>query len=189
MGAVNIGIPNPSIYNIELWSEPDVETRFKLFYEWATAYFLHKDVTSGNTDDLEFNKFSNHPHSLHELSSEELAVLTSAKTYGESDTRLLYIQLDVFKAMARRAIFNTALAEKFLPNLRVRYMCGGASPGVLVWALHELRKCLANPKPVYGLDAEKARDVKFNFQSEGNHFVFWDKPELALDQYIATINL
>ncbi|KAG2039745.1 hypothetical protein BDR03DRAFT_893622 [Suillus americanus] len=189
VGAVNIGIPNPPIYNIDLWFEPDVEKRFNLFYEWATAYYLHKNVTSGNIDDLEFNKFSNQTHSMHELSSEELAELMSAKTFGASDTLLLYIQPDVFKTMARRAIFNTALAEKFLPSLRVRYMCGGASPGLVVWALHELRKCLADPKPIYGPDAERARDVKFNFQTGGNHFVFWDEPEVALDHYIATINL
>lgn len=189
VGAVNIGILNPPIYNIDLWYEPNVEKRFKLFYEWATAYFSHTSVTSGNIDDLEFNKFADRTHSMHELSSEELAELTSAETYGASDTLILYIKLDVFKATTRRAIFNKALAEKFLPNLRVRYMCGGASPGVLVWALQELRKCLADPKPIYGPDAEKARDVKFNFQAAGNHFVFWDEPELALDQYIATINL
>ncbi|KAG1800612.1 uncharacterized protein BJ212DRAFT_1400214 [Suillus subaureus] len=189
VAAINIGIPNPPIYDRALWFEPDVEKRFNLFYEWATAYFPHKNVTSGNIADLEFNKFSNQTHSMHELSSEELAELTSAKTFGASDTLLLYIQLDVFKIMVRRTIFDTALAEKFLPNLRVRYMCGGASPGILVWASQELRKCLADPKPMYGPDAEEARDVKFNFQTEGNHFVFWDEPEVALDHYIATINL
>ncbi|KAG1768490.1 hypothetical protein EDD22DRAFT_949438 [Suillus occidentalis] len=171
VGAVFIGIPNPPIYNLDLWFEPDLETRFKLFSEWATAYYSHTSVTSGNIDDLEFNKFADQAHSMHELSSEELAELTSAETFGASDTLLLYIQLDAFKAMTRRAIFNKALAEKFLPNLRVRY---------IVWP---------DPKPNYGLDAEKARDVKFNFQARGNHFVFWDEPELALDQYIATINL
>ncbi|KAG1726074.1 uncharacterized protein EDB91DRAFT_1264104 [Suillus paluster] len=169
--------------------EPDVKYRFNLFYEWATAYFAHKSVTSGNIDDLEFNKFSEKTHAMHELSSEELAEFTSVKTFGSSDTLILYTQQDVCKTVTRRAIFNTALAQRFLPNLRVRYMSGGASPGVLVWALYELGKCLADPKPNYGPDAETARDVKFKFQTEGNHFVFWDEPEAALGQYIATINL
>ncbi|KAG2141235.1 hypothetical protein DEU56DRAFT_795856 [Suillus clintonianus] len=184
-----LGMPKPLDYNLDLWFEPDVEKRFNLFYEWVTAFYPNTDVTSGNIDDLEFNNFSDKTHSMHDLSSEELAELTSAKTFGASDTLLLRIRLDVFKATTRRAIFNTALAEKFLPNLRVRYMSGGASPGVLVWALHELKKCLADPKPMYGPDAERARDVKFKFQTEGNHFIFWDEPEVALEHYIATINL
>lgn len=189
VSGVFIGIPNPPGFNIGLWSETDVEKRFKLFYEWVAMHFSHKNVTSGSIDDLEFRTTLDKAHSMHELSPEELAELTSAKTFGASDALLVSIKLDVFKAMTRRAIFDTSLAEKFLPNLRVRYMCGGASPGGVVWVMHELRKCLAEPKPIYGPDAEKARDVKFQFQTEGNHFVFWDEPEVALEQYIATINL
>lgn len=189
VSGVFIGIPNPPGFNMELWSETNVEKRFKLFYEWVTIHFLHKNVTSGSIDDLEFYKSPDKAHSMHELSPEELAELTSAKTFGASDALLLSIQPDVFKATTRRAIFDTSLAEKFLPDLRVRYMCGRTSPGSVVWVLHELRKCLAEPKPIYGSDAEKARDVGFKFQTEGNHFVFWDEPEVALEQYIATINL
>lgn len=184
-----IGIPKPPGFSMEYWSEPDVEKRFKLFCEWVAGHFPHKNVTSGSIDDLEFYKSPDKPHSMHELSPGEFAELTSAKTFASSDTLLVTIQVDVSKAMTRRAIFDPVLAEKFLPNLRVRYMCGGASPGVIVWALHELRKCLANPKPIYGPYAEKARDLKFKFQTEGNHFIFWDEPEVALEQYIATINL
>jgi hypothetical protein len=190
VSGVFIGIPNPPDFKLGLWSETDVEKRFKLFSEWVAMHFSHKNVTSGSIDDLEFYKpLDNCAHSMHELSPEELAELTSAKIFGASDALLVSIQPDVFKATTRRAIFNTSLAKKFLPNLRVRYMCGGASPGGMVWVLHELRKCLADPKPMYGLDAEKARDVKFKFQTEGNHFVFWDEPKVALEQYIATINL
>ncbi|OJA16745.1 hypothetical protein AZE42_09321 [Rhizopogon vesiculosus] len=223
VGAVFLGIANPPEYNIDLWFEPDTKTRFNLFYEWATAYFHHKSVVSGNINDLEFNTFSEKPrsmhelsseelaeltsvkafggsdtllvsmqpdtHSMHELSSEELAELTSVEAYGGSDTLLLFYQLDVFKNMTRRVIFNAALAQKFLPNLRVRYMSGGASPGVMVWALSELRKSLADPKPMYGPDAERARDVKVICYNEGNHFNFWDEPQAALSSYLATVNL
>ncbi|KAG2338427.1 hypothetical protein BDR05DRAFT_969261 [Suillus weaverae] len=188
VSGVFIGIPNPPGFNMKLWTETDVEKRFKLFYELVATHFPNKDVTSGSIDDLEFYKSTDKAHSMHELSPEEFAELTSAKTFGASDALLVNIQLDVVKATTRRAIFDTALAEKFLPNLHVRYMCGGASPGFVVWVLHELRKCLADPKPIYGPDAEMARDVKFKFQTEGNHFVFWDEPEVALEQYIATID-
>ncbi|KAG1754477.1 hypothetical protein EDB19DRAFT_1626355 [Suillus lakei] len=189
VSGVFIGIPRPPGYSMDLWFETDVEKRFNLFCEWSMAHYPHKNVTSGSIDDLEFYKFSDKPHSMHELSPEELAEFTSAKNFGGSDTLLLRIQPDVFKAMTRRAIFNMTLAEKFLPNLHVRYMCGGESHGALVWVSHELRKCWTDPKPFYGPDAEKARDVKFKFQTEGNHFVFWDEPEVALEQYVATINL
>jgi len=189
MGAVFLGIPNPSEYNIDLWLEPDTKTRFNLFYEWVTAYFPHKSVVSGNINDLEFNTFSEKAHSMHELSSEELAELTSVKAFGGSDTLLVSMQPDVFKNMTRHAIFNPALAQKFLPNLRVRYMSGGASPGLLVWTLSQLRKSLADPKPMYGPDAERARDVKLICYDQGNHFNFWDEPQAALSSYLAIINL
>ncbi|KAG1726060.1 uncharacterized protein EDB91DRAFT_1229168 [Suillus paluster] len=189
LSSMFLGLPRPPLHNIDLPLKMDVKYKFNLFYEGVTAYFPHKSVTSGNIDDLEFNKFSDKTHTMHELSSEELAELTSVKNFGGSDSLIVRSQQDVFKTLARRAIFNTALAQRFLPNLRVRYMSGGASPGALVWALYDLGKCLADPKPTYGPDAEMARDVKLKFQTEGNHFVFWDEPEAALDQYIATINL
>jgi hypothetical protein len=189
VGVFFVGIPNHPENNIDLWFEPDVKTRFNLFFEWATAYFPHKNVASGNDGDLEFNKFSEKTHSMHELSSEELAELTSVENFGGSDTLLLFIQPDVLKVVIRRAIFNAALAQNFLPNLRVRYMSGGASPGILVWALWELRKSFADPKPMYGPDAEKGRNIKSICHSEGNHFNFWDEPQTALSSYIATINL
>lgn len=189
VSGVFIGIPHPPGLSMEYWFETDAEKKLKLFHAWVAGHFRHKNITSGSIDDLEFYKSLNKPHSMHELSPGELAELTSAKTFSTSDTLLVSIQLDVFKAMTRRAIFDTALAEKFLPNLRVRYTCGGASPGTIVWTLHELRECLADPKPIYGPDSKKARDVKFKFQTEGNHFIFWDEPEVALEQYIAIINL
>jgi len=189
ISGIFIGIPKPPGFNVEFWSETDVEKRFKLFHEWVAGHFPHKNVTSGSIDDLELYKSPDKAHSMNELSPQEFAAFTSAKTFGTSDALILSIQVDVFKATTRRAIFDTTLAERFMPNLRVRYMCGGASPGAIVWALHEFRKCLADPKPIYGPDAEKARDVKFKFQTEGNHFIFWDEPEVAIEQYIATINL
>jgi hypothetical protein len=189
MGGVFVGIANPPEYNIDLWFEPDAQIRLNSFYEWATAHFTHKSVTSGNIDDLEFNKFADRTHSMHELSSEELAELTSVKVFGSSDTFILFTQLDTFKAIAKRALFTPALAQKLLPNLRVRYMTGGTSPGVFIWVLTELRKLLADPKPLYGPDAETARDVKMINLSVGNHFNFWDEPEAAITSYLTTINL
>ncbi|KAG1811492.1 uncharacterized protein BJ212DRAFT_1301999 [Suillus subaureus] len=103
-----IGIPKPPSFGIEYWTEPDVEKRFKLFYEWVAGHFPHKNVTSGSIDDLEFYQSSEKPHSMHELTPGEFAELTSAKTFGASDTLLVTIQQDVLKAMTRRAIFDTA---------------------------------------------------------------------------------
>ncbi|OJA15386.1 hypothetical protein AZE42_11323, partial [Rhizopogon vesiculosus] len=101
VGAIFLGITNPPGYNIDRRLEPDTEARFNLFYEWVTAYFPHKSVVSGNINDLEFNTFSEKPRSMHELSSEELAELTSVKAFGGSDTLLVSMQPDVFKNMTR----------------------------------------------------------------------------------------
>ncbi|KAG1842177.1 hypothetical protein DFJ58DRAFT_732166 [Suillus subalutaceus] len=172
VSGILIGIPRPPGFglSVEYWTEPD----------------------SREEEALMTSRLTNPQTNLTPCTSctpGEFAELTSAKTFGSSDTLLITIQPDILKAMTRRAVFDPTLAEKFLPNLRVRYMCGGTSPGVIVWALHEFKKCLADPKPVYGPNAGKGRDLKFKFQTEGNHFIFWDEPEVALQQYIATINL
>ena len=52
-----------------------------------------------------------------------------------------------------------------------------------------LRKYLENPKEFYGPDAEIVRDIKVSKQAEGNHFIFWEDPEKAIRQYIATTKL
>lgn len=69
-------------------------------------------------------------------------------------------------------------------------MSSGTSGGILVWALWMLRKNAENPAgALYGRDAEKARDIKFITQTEGNHFIFWEEPEKAIQQYSVAINL
>ncbi|KAF8437537.1 hypothetical protein L210DRAFT_3545965 [Boletus edulis BED1] len=190
--ALALGIPNPSEHDISLLSEADDRKRFDSFFDVITAHFIHKSVTSENIDDLEFNTPSQEiPHSLCDLSDAQRAEYTDlqAFSYTGCDGKLLSCDLTAFAALTKRALFDKVRAAKS-PNVRVRYMSGGTSPGVFTWCLWMLRKYAEKPPPaLYGSDAEKARDIKFIAQTEGNHFIFWEDPEKAIQQYSVAINL
>ncbi|KAG9318035.1 hypothetical protein JVU11DRAFT_98 [Chiua virens] len=178
-----LGIPNAATHNTSFLSMQDDQKRFDALVDWATAHYIHKSVTSENPDDLEFNHPSDTiPRSMRELSYEQRANYTNLDAFLGSDGKLRSCDVTAFAKLTKRALFNKSLAEK-LPNVRVRYMSSGTSPGMVVWALWMLRKHAANPKEHYGDDAEKARDIKFVFQTEGNHFIFWDDPQKAIQQY------
>ncbi|KAF8641395.1 hypothetical protein AX16_010014 [Volvariella volvacea WC 439] len=178
--ATAFGFSTPSEYNIDLWFTPDVKERFRLFKDWAVAYYKHSDILSGRNETIEFNVANKDKRpSFHDISDEELEKLTSWETFGGSDTLLLYTDKDLSKEETRRALFDKRLAE-FLPNLRVRYLGGAEAAGALIWTLWELQKVIDDPSKYNG---EKARDVKILFAQSGNHFIFWDDPEEALVQY------
>ena len=187
-----LGIPYTPIHNMDLWTEPDERKRFDGFFDWVTAHYVHKSVTSENDDDLEFeNPSQDVPRSLHEISYEQRAKYTDLHpfSYGGCDGKLLLCDITAFAALTKRALFDKARATKS-PNVRVRYMSGGTSSGALVSTLWRLRKYVEeSPEALYGSGAEKARDIKFITQTEGNHFIFWEDPEKAIQQYSAAINL
>ncbi|KAF8549463.1 hypothetical protein OG21DRAFT_1515186 [Imleria badia] len=188
--AVWQGIPNPPRHKVDIWFEPDDRKRFDAFFEGITAHYIHKSVTSENIDDLEFNNPSQEiPRSLHELSYAQRAEYTSLEAFSGCDGKLLFCDTTAFAALTKCALFDKARAEKF-PHVRVRYMSGGTSPGALVWPIWVFRKYVEDPpEALYGSDAEKARDIKLITHTEGNHFIFWEDPEKAIDQYSVTINL
>ncbi|KAF8553576.1 hypothetical protein OG21DRAFT_1485318 [Imleria badia] len=187
---VTLGIPSPPRHNIDLCSEIDDRKRFDVFFDWVTAHYIHKSVNSENIDDLEFNNPSQEvPRSLHELSYAQRAEYTNLEAFAGCDGTFLFCDITAFAALAKRALFDKARAEKF-SHVRVRYMSSGTSPGVLVWAMWMFRKCVEDPpEALYGSGAEKARDIKFVTQTEGNHFIFWEDPEKAIEQYSVAINL
>ncbi|KAG9318037.1 hypothetical protein JVU11DRAFT_100 [Chiua virens] len=51
--AVPLGIPNIKTHDVGLWFEPDDRKRFDAFFEWATAHYVQKSVTSENIDDYQ----------------------------------------------------------------------------------------------------------------------------------------
>ncbi|KAH7923929.1 hypothetical protein BV22DRAFT_1014330 [Leucogyrophana mollusca] len=185
-----MGMPMPPWHDASIFAIPDAEERYKSFQAWVTGYYAHKNHLSPLEDrnELELNKASDKPHSLHDLSAKEFACISSFNAFNGSECGLLSISPEVHRTVTRRALFDKQLAGEFLPNLRVRYLTNGESPGVLLWSMWELNKYLEDPSP-FGEGAEKARDTKTLCPAKGNHFVFWDEPELALSQYLQCINM
>jgi len=67
--APSLGIPYTPVHNMDLWNETDERKRFDGFFDWVTAHYIHKSVSSENNDDLEFeNPSQDIPRSLHEIS-------------------------------------------------------------------------------------------------------------------------
>ncbi|KAF8549454.1 hypothetical protein OG21DRAFT_1515173 [Imleria badia] len=185
-----LGIPTPPRHNFNARFEPDDCKRFDVFFDWATAHYKHKSITSENIDDLEFTNPSQEvPRSLHALSYAQRAEYTSLEAFVGCDGKLLSCDTTALAALTKRALFDKARAEKF-PHVRVRYMCSGTSPGAVIWAMWMFRKYVEDiPEALYGSDAEKVRDIKCITQTEGNHFIFWEDPEKAIEQYSVAINL
>ncbi|KAH7928839.1 hypothetical protein BV22DRAFT_1044343 [Leucogyrophana mollusca] len=186
--AVAMGFQNPPAYDISLWYNPDEEKRFKLFNDWVTGYYEHGNVLSKNTTRpesvLEFNTpTSKKAASLQDVPFEELSELMVIDTFAGSDMSMLFIGEEVRKTLTRRAIFDTKMAEKYLPALKVVYVCGGETAGIFFYAMWELERAVDNPQVNFGDRAKKAREVEFRYLPKGNHFFFWDDPEWALDQY------
>ncbi|KAF8643345.1 hypothetical protein AX16_009074 [Volvariella volvacea WC 439] len=186
-GPAQMGFSNPPEYDISLWLEPDLKKRFSLFRDWATGYYRHQNANpvTGNTSTIEFNTPTSQPHTLSKLSPQQLSLLTDFNAFAGSETTLVFMGPDSLKEIMRRALFDPALAS-VLPNTRVRYYHGGTTPGILVYATWLLEDCAADPFPVYG--GKKARDVQVTRSPSGNHFIFYDQPGTALEEFRRAIN-
>jgi len=186
-----LGIPITDRQRAALWRfEADDHKRFNSFFDWATAHYPHKNITSENIDEFELNVPRDIHRSFHELSSLQRTKYTNPEAFMATgcDGKLSFCDPAAFAALTKRALFDKNRAKAF-PNVRVRYTSNVGGPGLLVWASGMLRKYLENPKEFYGPDAEIARDIKIGEQAKGNHFIFWDDPEKAMGQYTAAAKL
>ncbi|KAH7912848.1 hypothetical protein BJ138DRAFT_1111960 [Hygrophoropsis aurantiaca] len=185
-----MGLPHSHLGDMSMWSNQNIEERLKLFAKWTTSYYEHPDILSKDLGHpelyLEFNTPSNTKSpSLHDISPQEFAGLTAINAFAGSDLATLAINENIRKTLTERAIFNRVLASRYLPGVRVVYMCGGETLGALVYAMWMLEKAADNPKSYFGDDAQKARVMEFCYLPKGNHFFFWDDPKWALDQYLS----
>lgn len=182
-----MGFPNPPEYDISLWFEPNPTIRFNLFKKWATGYYEHTDssLTTGNPSTLEYNNADpSKPHSLDDTPSLLQAPMLDAGAFAGSETNVLYISEPEYRNLIKQALFNTTMAS-YLPKARVRYFHGGETPGVLVSAVWSIMNTAANPGPFCG--GVPARNVNYYRARQGNHFIFYDRPQYALDQFAAAV--
>lgn len=186
MSLAAMGLQSPRPYQSFLFA-PTVEERWGIFKQWISSFFAHLNVYSHESSDLELV----HPRqdklgSLHGLTDEEVAEMTALQMYATHDAATLVFKSEVFSDLARRALFDKQNASQYLPDLKVRFVCGTESSGLFVHVVNEIRRCIDNgPSAIFGEGAEKARDLSGAYLERGNHFVFFDEPRWALAQFKA----
>ncbi|KAI6130896.1 Alpha/Beta hydrolase protein [Pisolithus thermaeus] len=186
MSLVAMGLQSPRPYQSFLFA-PTVEERWEIFKQWISSFFAHPNVYSRDSSDLELV----HPRqdklgSLYGLTDEEVAEITAPQMYATHDAATLVIKPEVFADLARRALFDKQYASRYLPDLKVRFVCGTESSGLFVHVVNEIRRCMdSGPSAVFGERAERARDLDGAYLERGNHFVFLDEPQWALAQFKA----
>ncbi|KAI5994489.1 Alpha/Beta hydrolase protein [Pisolithus albus] len=183
---VATGLQSPRPFQSSLFA-PTVEERWEIFKQWVSSFFAHPNVHSHDASDLELvHPRQDKPGSLQGLSDEEVAQMTSMQMYATHDAATLVIKAEVFAVLVRRALFDKQYASQYLPDLKVRFVCGTESSGLFVHAVNEIRRCMdSEPSAVFGEGAEKARDLRGTYLERGNHFVFLDEPQWALAQFKA----
>lgn len=186
---VSLGIPQPSAAeSFQGFHMPTVSERWVSFKKLCTGYYVHSNPHSHDVADLNFNESSeDKPPSLSDLSEDELDQMTSLEMFATHDQSLSTINFEAFRITSRRALFNVEMA-RYLPDVKVKIVCGTEGWGIFVFLVNEMEKALKNPSSVFGKDAERARDFKVVRLERGNHFVFWDEPNWALDQFIACLD-
>lgn len=153
------------------------------FNKYVRGFFAHRNRLSRDIAGIEFGNFrTDKPLSLHDVTEEELEKMISFEMYKTHDMGTLIMPPEVFTSINRRALFDVEMA-KYLPKLKISFLCGTEGAGEFIYIVHELERCLKEgPSAVFGEGAERARDFQVTYLERGNHFVFWDEPCWALEQ-------
>ncbi|TFK73131.1 hypothetical protein BDN72DRAFT_762223 [Pluteus cervinus] len=183
--ATAVAFPNPPQFDISLWFIIDPTQRFTAFKEWVTSYYDSTDFnpSTGTINTIDFNNpnpakpktFSTTPASI-------MNTMLNEAAFAGSEAAVLFFNQTAFSKLIRRALFDPTVASK-LPNVKARYFYGGETAGILILASWEITE---TPPSYY--NGVTARNIKLHYGDQGNHFLFWDKPQYALSSYISAIN-
>lgn len=140
-----------------------VPERGRIFGEWVSGYYSHRDITTRNYDDLEiYTPVKDPSPTSTRMGLEEIVSLTSSMG-AESDMRLQTIDPAILGEQTRRALFDESVAKAW-PKVEVEHIFCDRSPWVIVdalWWLEQLRDEAGG----------KGRKVTFTKFSGANHLV------------------
>ncbi|KAI5994488.1 Alpha/Beta hydrolase protein [Pisolithus albus] len=182
---ITLGLPQPPLpESSPWWKLTTVSEKWAFFKKYITGFYAHPNPYS---HDLNVDKSDeNRPHSLSELPERELEQILSFEMYATHDGATFTMDMEAFRIANRRALFDVEMA-KYLPNVKVRVVIGIEGPGLLLFFVNEMERALKDPSSVFGEGEERARKFKVVHLERGNHFVFWDEPSWALDQFITCL--
>ncbi|KAI6020201.1 hypothetical protein PISMIDRAFT_93384 [Pisolithus microcarpus 441] len=185
---ITLGLPQPPLSESSPWWQlTTVAEKWTFFKKYITGFYAHPNPYSHNLADLNIDKSDeSRPHSLSELPERELEQILSFEMYATRDAAVFTMDMEAFRIANRRALFDVEMA-KYLPNVKVRVVIGIEGPGLLLFFVNEMERALKDPSSVFGEGVEKAREFKVVHLERGNHFVFWDEPSWALDQFITCL--
>lgn len=186
---ITFGIPRPPVATSSPWLRfATPSEKWAFFKKAATGFYVHPNPYSHDVADLNFHEPDEHrPRSLSDLSEDELDQMSSPEMFATHDQSPFTINSEAFRIASRRALFNAEMA-RYLPNVKVRIICGTEGFGMFMFLVNEMERALKDPSSVFGEDAEKGREFKVVRLERGNYFVFWDEPSWALDQFIACLD-
>ncbi|KAI6107801.1 hypothetical protein EDD16DRAFT_1620058 [Pisolithus croceorrhizus] len=183
---IPFGIPPPS--QVQLSQSGTISEQWVSFKKLCTNYYAHANPYSHDLADLNFNEpDEDRPGSLSDLSEDELEQMTSFEMFATHDQSPRIINTEAFRITSRQALFNVGMA-RYLPNVKVRILCGTEGWGLFMFSVNEMERALRDPSSVFEKDAERAREFKVVRLERGNHFVFWDEPNWALAQFGASLD-
>ncbi|KAI6038658.1 hypothetical protein EDC04DRAFT_3019724 [Pisolithus marmoratus] len=186
---ITFGIPRPPVATSSPWLRFATRSeKWAFFKKAATSFYVHPNPYSHDVADLNFHEPDEHrTPSLSDLSEDELDQMSSPEMFATHHQSPFTINSEAFRIASRRALFNAEMA-RYLPNVKVRIICGTEGFGMFMFLVNEMERALKDPSSVFGEGAEKAREFKVVRLERGNYFVFWDEPSWALDQFIACLD-
>ncbi|KAI6130894.1 hypothetical protein EDD17DRAFT_1756216 [Pisolithus thermaeus] len=186
---ITFGIPRPPLPGpTSSLQSATVSEKWALFKKAATGFYVHANPYSYDLADLNTGEpDESRSPSLSDLPEQELEQMLSFEMYATHDGATFTMDLEAFRFANRRALFNAETA-RYLPNVKVRIICGIEGFGLFMYLVNEMERASKDPSSVFGKGAERAREFKTVRLERGNYFVFWDEPSWALDQFIACLD-
>lgn len=161
------------------WS-PQIDTSIPVadhqpaFVQWITSYFQHGNLSTRNPDVLQYVLPATfRVPSVFNMSPTQLADMTYLPPASGSDALISANVQPQLNADYENACYNTSVRSA-LPSMDIWELCGNTTANfgiVAFWSIQD------------DDNAHGGGFVNFQWIGDVNHFIHWDKPELALAAY------
>ncbi|KAA1470200.1 hypothetical protein DENSPDRAFT_676571 [Dentipellis sp. KUC8613] len=176
------GIPDPQgFYHPLRDTARPVEERAVIFQSWVSGYYAHPDIHSGDVSTLTQESLKEPPPSMDAMTPEEKDGVSQKDAAERSETLVVNMSPPTFYAQ-----IDMALKEEtawLWPRCKIRTLWCQQSLWEMVSANWEVNKLYKAKKE----KGEKVRVLESTPLPGANHFLHWDKPDLACQLFASTL--